>query len=173
MGFYTTSRRIPEWQEMTQLHEYLWLLMKHPISAVLRSVLHSWFQYGSYEHGQGNWCEKFTMSRQLKLKRDNSMGQSLSWEANSRSLSQEIATFHRIRKLYRINKSPPLVPILKRVKPAHNFSPCFSKIYFNIILLFLPASSKWYLPFRISNQNFVCISDLSHACYILSSCFYV
>jgi hypothetical protein len=29
-----------------------------------------------------------------------------------------------------------------------------------------PRSSKWSLPFKFSDQNCVCISDFSHACYI-------
>jgi len=33
----------------------------------------------------------------------------------------------------------------------------FSKIHFHIILPFMPKSSYWPSPFRISNQNFVFI----------------
>jgi hypothetical protein len=30
----------------------------------------------------------------------------------------------------------------------------------------MPLSFEWSLPFRFSDQNFVCVSDLPHACYI-------
>jgi hypothetical protein len=30
----------------------------------------------------------------------------------------------------------------------------------------MPRSSKWSLPFRFSNQNIICISHISHACYM-------
>jgi hypothetical protein len=30
----------------------------------------------------------------------------------------------------------------------------------------MPRSSTWSLPFRLSNQNIVCISHLSHVCYM-------
>jgi len=33
----------------------------------------------------------------------------------------------------------------------------------------MPRSSEWYFPFRFSEQNFVCISHLSRACYMLRS----
>jgi hypothetical protein len=42
---------------------------------------------------------------------------------------------------------------------------CFSKIHYNIILPSTPRSCKWSLPFRFSDQHFVCISHLSHTCY--------
>jgi len=49
---------------------------------------------------------------------------------------------------------------------VHNFPKYVSKIYYNIILSSTPRFSEWYLPFRFSNQNFVLISHLSHACYV-------
>jgi hypothetical protein len=36
----------------------------------------------------------------------------------------------------------------------------------NIILPSMPRSSEWSLSFRLSNQNFVHISHLPHACYM-------
>jgi len=33
----------------------------------------------------------------------------------------------------------------------------------------MPRSCTWSLPFRFSDKNFVCISHLSHACYISHS----
>jgi len=40
------------------------------------------------------------------------------------------------------------------------------EIHSNIILQHMPTSSKWSLSSRFFDQNFVRISDLSHACYI-------
>jgi len=43
---------------------------------------------------------------------------------------------------------------------------CFPKIHCYIILPPMPRSSKWSLPFRSSDKNFVHISHLFHACYM-------
>jgi len=40
------------------------------------------------------------------------------------------------------------------------------KIHSNIIFLSTPRSSKWSLPFKFSDQNFVLISHLFIACYM-------
>jgi hypothetical protein len=50
--------------------------------------------------------------------------------------------------------------------PVLTFPPYFPNIHFNIILLSMPKTSEWFLPFRYSNQNFVCTFHLSHACYV-------
>jgi hypothetical protein len=54
---------------------------------------------------------------------------------------------------YRAHKSPPLVPILTQMVIVHNFSTCFSKVDFNIILPSTPRSSEWIL---LSNLIFRC-----------------
>jgi len=38
--------------------------------------------------------------------------------------------------------------------------PYFPKIHSNIIISTMPRSSEWSPPFRSSNQNSVCISDV-------------
>jgi len=43
---------------------------------------------------------------------------------------------------------------------------CFSKIHSDIDFPSMPSSSKWFLPFRFPDQNFVCIFHGSLACYI-------
>jgi hypothetical protein len=42
------------------------------------------------------------------------------------------------------------------MNPALTFPPYFPKIHSNIIFPYTPASSEWSLPFRASDQNFVC-----------------
>jgi len=50
--------------------------------------------------------------------------------------------------------------------PFHPFPHYFHKIHSNIIFPSTPRSSEWSLPFRVSYQNSLCISYLSHACYM-------
>jgi len=95
------------------------------------------------------------------------MEKSPSWEANSHSVSQGILHPSQILKVhYRVHNSPPLVPIPIQMHPVHTFLPYFPKIHFNIIFPSTPRYSEWSLPFRFSDQNVVCISRLSHACYM-------
>jgi hypothetical protein len=49
---------------------------------------------------------------------------------------------------------------------AHHWSLLSQKICSNIILQPMPRSSKWSLPLRFSDQNFVHISHLSHESYM-------
>jgi hypothetical protein len=55
-------------------------------------------------------------------------------EAVSRSVTQEFPNILRKQKVrYRVNKSPPQVPIPSKMNSVHNASSCFSKIHFNSI----------------------------------------
>jgi len=68
------------------------------------------------------------------------MEQSL-WEANSHSHSQETPLLTWNSKDLPCSQEPRHWP-------------------------FTPTSFEWPLPFRFSDRNFLCISHLSHACYI-------
>jgi hypothetical protein len=95
----------------------------------------------------------------------NSMQLSHSWEANSYSANQIIPRFLWNPKVHnRVHNSSLLVPILTHTNPAHTFPSYFPNIHSNITLPSTPRSSEWSRPFRFSNQNFVCISHLSHSC---------
>jgi hypothetical protein len=52
------------------------------------------------------------------------MEQNPSWEANSHSASQEISWLLLNPKVhYRVNNSPPVVPVLRQVHPVYIFPP--------------------------------------------------
>ena len=82
------------------------------------------------------------------------MDQSLSWEANQFSASQEIPRILWNPKYhYRIHKSPPPVPILSHIDPVHALLSHCLKFYLNIILPSRPGSSKWSLSLSFPNKT--------------------
>jgi len=87
-------------------------------------------------------------------------------EVNGHLASQEIPRLSQNLKVhYHVHKSPPWIPILSQMNPAHNFPPYFSKIHYNITLPSMTRYPKWFLSFRFSDQHFVCISHHFHRCY--------
>jgi len=98
------------------------------------------------------------------------MEQSPSWEANSHSANQEISrnlsSAGGLKVYYRAHKSPPLVPFLSQMNPIHAFQPYFPNMHSYIVFPSTLSSSEWSLPCRFSDQNLVCISRLSHECYM-------
>jgi hypothetical protein len=73
----------------------------------------------------------------------NSTEQSPSWEINIHSSSQEIPRIlWKLNDYYRVNKDPPLVPILSQMNPVHTFSAYFLKILSNIIIYRLSSGSS-------------------------------
>ena len=80
-----------------------------------------------------------------------SMEQSLSWEANQFSASQEIPCILWNPKVHhRIQMSPSPVLILSQLNPVHVLTSHFLNIPFNIILPSMPGSSKWSLSLYTS-----------------------
>jgi hypothetical protein len=55
---------------------------------------------------------------------------------------------------------------LNQMNPVHTYPPYFRTTPSNITFPPTPRSSKWSLPFTFSNQNSLCISHLSHVCYM-------
>jgi len=98
------------------------------------------------------------------------MYQKPSWEANSLLASEETPRLLWNPKVHcLIHKSPPLIPVLSQIDPAHTLTSSFFKIHFNIILSSTPRSPKWSHPFRFSVWTFVGIFlSLSCVLHILS-----
>jgi hypothetical protein len=69
---------------------------------------------------------------------------------------------------YRVHKNLPLVPILSDINPDHTISSYFSKITFNIILLFTTRSSYRSPFFWPSHQKSAWIPLLSYVHYMPS-----
>lgn len=84
-----------------------------------------------------------------------------SWQGDNRSARQEISRLSWISKIYYlVHNNPPSVLSLSCKYSMHR-STIFLATYFNIILPPLSRSSKFSLPFRSSDKNFVFISHLS------------
>lgn len=53
------------------------------------------------------------------------------------------------------------------MKPLNILKTYCCKIYFNTVFPYTPMSTKWPLPYSFSDNNSVCISDISRACTCL------
>jgi len=83
------------------------------------------------------------------------MEQNPSWEANSHSAFQELSCLlWNLKVHYHVHNSLPLILTLSQMHPFHTFQPYFPKIYSDIILpSVLASSSVWSLPFRFSKYD--------------------
>jgi hypothetical protein len=64
------------------------------------------------------------------------------------------------------SQQPTTGPYLSQMCPVHTFPTCFHKTPSDTDLPSTPRSSEWPLPFRFSDQIFVRISHITHACYV-------
>jgi hypothetical protein len=72
---------------------------------------------------------------------------------------------------FRVHNSPPLVLILSQMHSVQTFPARFPKIHYITVFLSTLTSFEWSLPFRCSDQNFVCISHFCHAnCHEVKFC---
>jgi hypothetical protein len=61
------------------------------------------------------------------------------------------------------SQQPANCPHLSHMQPLHIFLPYFPKIHSNTIIPYTSTSLELYLPFGVSDQNFVYIFHPSHA----------
>jgi len=95
------------------------------------------------------------------------MERSPSWEANNHSSNPKIPCLLWNPKVhYRVHKSTSLDLNLSQMHPVHKFPPSYPKIHSNLIFPLMARSSECTFPYKFSNRNIVCISHLSHACYM-------
>ena len=97
----------------------------------------------------------------------NFLEQSPSLEANRSSVRQTPCILWKLRDHYHIHNHLPPVPVLSQSNTVHGSPTHFLKIHFNIILLSMPSSSKWFLSIRFPHQNLVCMSLVLHTCHVL------
>jgi len=96
-----------------------------------------------------------------------SMQQSVSWEANQYSASQEIPHFLWEPKVhYRIHKYPPPIPFLSQLDPVNTLTSHFPNIHLNIILPSTPEFPKWSLSLRFLHHKPLIHLSSPHTCYM-------
>jgi hypothetical protein len=96
------------------------------------------------------------------------MKQGHSWEANSRSASQLPRLLWNPKVHYCVHKSQSLVPNLRCIQSTSSHPTSLRSILILSSHLF-PRHPTGLLPFKFSNQYFVCISHLFHVRYMLNS----
>jgi hypothetical protein len=90
-----------------------------------------------------------------------------SWEANTRSTSEEISfLLWSPKERHQVHNSPPLDPILSQLNPVRLIYSYLPKVHLNVILPPPPRSSQWSLAFGPPNQNPVNTSPLPHTCHM-------
>jgi len=105
-----------------------------------------------------------------------SSSSSLPWLLNSKLTPWSSILLEKLIVTHLVKSSPAfygtrkfvtsLDTIVSQLIPVHNLTPFF-KHPLRFFFLSAPASLKWSLPFRCSEQNFVCISHVPHASYML------
>jgi hypothetical protein len=80
-------------------------------------------------------------------------------------LVKKFPAFYGIPRFIMLIRAQQWSLIPNQMNPLH-CQPYFSKINSNIILPLAPKSSELSPPFRFSDQNILCPSRLSRACYV-------
>jgi len=76
---------------------------------------------------------------------------------DNRAESINTCLYGLLRVQYRVNRCPPLDPILNQLNLMRIFTSHFIKISFSVILLPTTISFKWSVLLKCSHQNVVCI----------------
>jgi len=88
-------------------------------------------------------------------------------EDNTHLVNKEISQLlWNLKVHYHVHNSPSSDPILNQMNPVHILTTYLPKLHLNIKVSSMSRSSKWSLPFRLSDPKFVCISHLLHVCYM-------
>jgi hypothetical protein len=87
-----------------------------------------------------------------------------SWEATNCVATQELLSkLCNLKVHYHVHKSPPLVPILSQIDPAHTTPSYLSKIHFNIIY---PTTSLFVMVSFLVAFPPISYTLLTHSCYM-------
>jgi hypothetical protein len=104
------------------------------------------------------WCGRKDYVTDCRLSFSKSLNETIQhvlfWEANIFSVIQGNFPHFVENEIYScIHKGPPPVCILNKSRPFHNLLFCTFKIGFNIVLPFMPRSSKVSVYVRYPNQT--------------------
>ena len=70
----------------------------------------------------------------------------LSWSRNS-------PHFIKHGDHFGVHNSPSFIPVLSQMKSVQDLPSCLFQIHFNVILQFIPGSSKWSPSFSPPDEN--------------------
>lgn len=102
----------------------------------------------------------------------NNVGQSVLEKLLVAMLARKTPPFMKPKVVYCVHVNPPLDPFLSQINPVHNFTPCFFKICFNIILPSSSSCSKWSVRFRLfAKKTYMFFSFLHAFCIAFPSLF--
>jgi len=102
----------------------------------------------------------------LTNKLPNSMEEISSWEIKITRLGKKFSAFYGTLRFITMFSRVRAGLYLSNMNPVRNLTPYFPKIHSNIILPSTPMSYELSLLFRFSNQNSLCIFNLSHPCHM-------
>lgn len=122
-----------------------------------------WFDNRSARLGVCNYSYQMT----LRDNRRPTSSRNSTSNSVEQSLLQKLIVVHLVKKLYFMGHeypSPCLCP--KQDECLHAFIKCSFKIHFKIIRSSTPVSKKLPLFCMLPSCNLLCITRLSHTCYM-------
>jgi len=86
-------------------------------------------------------------------------------EINSCTSSQVIPYFYRTQRFITLSQAQTIHPYLSLLDPGLNIPSCFCKINFNLMLLSLPGSAKYYYFLFCAPSSIVFLTISYHIIY--------